>query len=36
MDQIASGNELTAVGMAGGCIVDITKSSEKLVLNEEQ
>lgn len=36
MDQIASGNELTAVGMAGGYIVDITKSSEKLVLNEEQ
>lgn len=36
MDQIASGNELTAVGMAGGYIVDITKSSEKLVLNAEQ
>ena len=36
MDQIASGNELTAVGLVGGYIVETTKSSENLVLNEEQ
>ena len=36
MGQIASGNELTAVGMVGGYIVDTTKSSENLVLNGEQ
>lgn len=36
MDQIANGNELTAVGLVGGYIVETTKSSENLVLNEEQ